>query len=107
MLLKHKVRLAGRMGTAFYFENDYDGFDLDAFSPPLAHTDMVEISPEPEATSTYTLTFEPAVRDIVMHIGSLGSVIAFEPGAQVRPVSGSSGFHVEGSVVTGKAIAAV
>jgi uncharacterized protein YkwD len=73
-----------------------------AFSPALPKTDVIQISGAPGAS--YTLRFNTAVKDPILHLGSLGSTIAFTglpAGTPVTRLSSEGGFTVSGSSVSG------
>ncbi len=89
------------MGTAFYLHDDYPNFSGPEFSPRLAATGMVEIAGAPG--HVFTLTFGAPVRDPVLFLGSLGSVLALPAGTAVTRISGDQGLHVSGATVTGTA----
>jgi hypothetical protein len=93
------VTLSGPMGTAFFLHDNYAKFDTSAFTPPLAATGMVEMVGGPG--HTFRLTFGSAVRDPILHLGSLASVLTFSDGGPVVRLSGDAGFGVAGSAVTG------
>jgi hypothetical protein len=95
----HDVTLTGTMGTAFYLDGNYPGFDSDAFSPRLPAADMVEISARDDRT--FTLSFGTPVEDVLLHLGSLGSTLTFDPGTEAAKVSGTAGFSAAGNVVSG------
>jgi hypothetical protein len=101
-LHQHGVELVGTMGTAFALHNEYTGFNSDAFTPPLTATDMVEISAGPGSGHRYTLSFGAPVREPVLHLGSLGSIIEFDSDIVLTRLSGNNGFAVDGSKVVGQ-----
>jgi hypothetical protein len=70
------------------------------FSPPLPRSDAPELFGTTPAT-TYTMTFGRTVRDPILHLFSLGSVLTFPPGTQIVKRSGQPGFTVSQNVVQG------
>jgi len=75
--------------------------DAALFTPPLAHTDHIQVSGF--ESYSYTLSFGAPVTDPVLHIASLGSTLQFPAGTQITRVSGAPNFTVSGNVVSGGA----
>lgn len=101
LLYGSAVTLTGPMGTAFYLNSDYTGFDSADFTPPLPRTGMVEVVGGRD--HAFEVTFAVPVTDPVFDLGSLGSVLTFPAGTQVTRLSGDDGFTVDGNVIRGVA----
>jgi len=71
------------------------------FSPPLPLSDLVEVTAPYTTTFTYTVTFGSAIKDPIMHLYSLASILDF-PGITLTKVSGEPAFVVSGSSVAGE-----
>lgn len=99
----HDVTLTGQLGTAFFAvgENLYHGFGTASFAPALTQTTMIEI--KAAAGGEYTLTFPAPVRDPILWLGSLGSILTFDAGVVVARLAGDDGFAVHGTRVIGAA----
>ncbi len=97
------VTLTGQLGTAFYAvgENLYEGFATASFAPALTQTTMIEL--KAGAGGEYTLTFPAPVRDPILWLGSLGSILTFDAGVVVTRLAGDDGFAVHGVRVIGAA----
>jgi hypothetical protein len=69
------------------------------FTPALPRSDHIQVSGF--TAYAYTLSFATPVTDPLLHIASLESALEFPPGTQIVRVSGSAGFAVAGTTVTG------
>ena len=76
------------------------------FTPGLPTSDAIEIRGNSPAF-TYTLQFGAPVQNPIVDFGSLGSTLQFAAGASITRVSGTSGFTVSGSTITGAPDSAV
>ena len=80
-------------GTSDFFA------DPALFTPALPRSDHIQISGF--TNSSYRLGFGAPVTDPLLHVASLASTLQFPAGTQITRVSGSAGFTVSGSTVTG------
>jgi hypothetical protein len=92
------VRLVGPMGTGSTVDGTFRGFSSSAFTPPLPSSDALEV--RGGTAHAFTLTFAAAIKDPVLHLASMGSIMQFPAGTEVTLVSGQ-GMSVSGSTVTG------
>jgi hypothetical protein len=70
------------------------------YTPPLAHSDVVNFSAG--GTHAYTLKFGFPVKDPVLHLASLGSTLHFAPGVQISKLSGDGRLTISGTDVIGQ-----
>jgi hypothetical protein len=79
-----------------------DYADPSFFTPPLPHSDVIEIRGSADPNS-YALRFGTLIRDPIIHLNSLASTLTFPAGTKITRLSGSPGFTVSisGSSVTG------
>lgn len=82
-------------GSSTYFNTNW-------FSPPLPLSDAVFPSIYP-TNRVFTFTFGAPVRDPVVHVGSLASVLTFTT-TNITRLSGEAAFVVSGGTVTGQYI---
>ena len=75
-------------------------FSSAQFTPSLPMTDAIEIRASSPAFS-YTIQFGAPIQNPILDIGSLGSTVEFPAGTAISRVSGTSGFAVSGTTVTG------
>jgi hypothetical protein len=93
------VTLEGPMGTAFFLQDDYLGFNTPSHSPQLVATGMVEIVGGTD--HHFKLAFDSPMDDVVFQLGSLGSFMTFPVGTTITRVSGDEGFSLRGNEVVG------
>ncbi|CAM5651263.1 hypothetical protein KAURM247S_02337 [Kitasatospora aureofaciens] len=94
------VRLMGPIGTGSSVDGTFRGFSSSAFAPPLPSSDVLEIRGGTE--HAFSVTFAAAIKDPVLYLASMGSIMPFPGGTEVTLVSGQ-GLSVSGSTVTGVA----
>jgi len=98
-LAAREVILEGPIGTGSSTDATFRGFGTDSFVPRLNASDCMEIVGGDG--HTFKLTFAEPVKDPVILLASLGSVITFAAGTALTRLSGDSGFSVSGPTVTG------
>jgi hypothetical protein len=100
-LLGQPIRISG---GAFHPNGPIDGsstiFAGPAFSPPLAMSDAPELTGTNPA-STYTITFGAPVRNPILHLSSLASVLTFPAATRISKLSGDSRLVVSDNTVSG------
>ena len=109
MLLGGSVSLAGAQvsdppssivdGGSSLFSDPY-------FTPSVPSTDAIEIRAGAPGLS-YTLEFGKPIHDPILDFGSLSSTLEFLSGTSITRISGTSGFAVARSAVTGSPDATV
>ena len=75
-------------------------FNQNLFSPPLETADVAYIVGLPAPAASYTLAFSAPVKNPVLHLSSLASVLTFDA-TNLTKLSGDAVFTVSESVVTG------
>ena len=85
-----------------YFSGNAPWFNNLAFTPSFESTDGLEVVARkfPQAVPTYTITFDAAISNPVLHIASNASTLTFI-GATPQRVSGDERFSVSGNRVIG------
>jgi hypothetical protein len=92
------VRMEG--GDINFLETDVcTSFSLPVFTPPIPTTDCLQFVGNASGYN-YTVTFDSAVLDPVIHLRSLASTCRF-PGKSISRISGDPGFVVAGDSVSG------
>jgi hypothetical protein len=94
------VTLAGRLGAGSVVDGSFPLFNTSAFSPRLPNSDAVNIVGADG--NQFTLTFTEPVQDLLFHLASLGSTLAFQNATAIQKVSGDETFHVSGSTISGE-----
>lgn len=96
------VTLVGRLGTGSVVDGSFPLFNTSAFSPRLPSSDAVNIVGVDG--NEFTLTFTAPVQDLLFHLASLGSTLAFQNATAVQKVSGDETFNVSGTTISGELV---
>jgi hypothetical protein len=104
-LLGASVSLAGgTIGHTSTLDGSGPNFANPAFfTPPLAHSDRLDLYGTAAPGSEYTLTFGAPVQDPVLHVGNLASIFEFPPNTRIDRLSGDPTFELQGNTVRGHA----
>lgn len=103
-LLGRKVTVLGAPGSVgeVNLHGEHTDFHWPVFTPSLPSSDSVGLISKRD-DSQFEIKLEGEVQEVVLHLGSLASVLTFdEPRTTVTKVSGDEHFQVEGNVVTGQ-----
>lgn len=94
-----EVDLRGPLGTGSSVDAMFRGYDSDLFTPRLTASDCIEIVGQ--LGHSFVLTFRSPVRNPVLLLASLGSVIQFDPGTLTTRLNGDADFMASGNTVRG------
>jgi hypothetical protein len=98
------VTLVGVLGAGSVVDGGFPLFYSPAFSPPVYNTDtayLVGGAAEVADGNAFTIVFGRPVRDLILHLHSLGSTLTFPGGTPLQWLSGDESFEVSGSTISG------